>query len=78
MSDGIDDDVRKMVVRQPVQHFATGSLPGDDTGRLEDFQMLADQRLWYAERIDEFVHAALGLAQLEHDSDPYGRGERTQ
>ena len=40
--------------------------------------MLADQRLRHAERVDQFVHAALRLAQLQHDGDPHRRGQRAQ
>ena len=78
MGDGVDDNVRKVVVNQPVQHFAAGSLPGYHTCRLEDFQMLADQRLWHAQCIHQFMDAALGFAQLQHDRDPYGCGQRAQ
>src|SRR3954469_14037323 len=39
----VDDDMGEVMVGQSVQHFAAGSLPGDHTGGLEDFQMLADQ-----------------------------------
>ena len=31
-----------------------------------------------AERVDEFVHAARRLAQLQHDRDPHRRGQRAQ
>ena len=48
VGDRVDDDVREVVVGEPVQHFAAGSLPGDHARRLEDLQMLADQRLWHA------------------------------
>ena len=78
MRDRVDDDVREVVVGKPVQHFAAGSLSGDHTGRLEDLQMLADQRLRHAQRVDQFVHAALGFAQLQHDGDPHRRGQRAQ
>ena len=40
--------------------------------------MLADQRLRHAERVDEFVHAARGFAQLQHDRDADRRGQRAQ
>ena len=48
----------EVVVDEAVQHFPSGPLAGDHPGRLEDPQVLADQRLRYAERVDEFVHAA--------------------
>ena len=40
--------------------------------------MLADQRLRHAERVDQLVHAALGLVQLQHDRDPDRCGQRAQ
>ena len=78
VGDRVDDDVRKVVVGKPVEDFAAGALPGDHTRRLEDLQMLADQRLWHAEGVDQFMHAALGFAQLQHDGDPHRRGQRAQ
>src|SRR6202008_4678058 len=78
MRDGVDDDVRKVVVNQSIEHFATGTLPGHNARRLEDLQMLADQRLWHAERVDQFVHAAVGLAQLQHNGDTHGCGQRAK
>ena len=75
---GVDDDVRQVVVGQPVEHFAAGPLAGDHARGLENLQVLADQRLWHAQRVDQFVHAALGLVQLQHDGDPHRRGQRAQ
>ncbi len=40
--------------------------------------MLADQWLRHAQRVDQFVDAALGLAQLQHDGDTHRRGQRAQ
>ncbi len=78
MRDGIDHDVRQVVIDQPVEHFAAGSLPGDHARGLEDLQVLADQRLRHAERVDQLMHAALGHVQLQHDGDPHRRGQRAQ
>ena len=40
--------------------------------------MLADQRLWHAQCIHQFMDAALGFAQLQHNGDSYGCSQRTQ
>lgn len=40
--------------------------------------MLADQGLWDVERVDQLVHTALRLLQLQNDRDPQRRGERPQ
>ena len=66
------------MVGQPVKNLAAGPLPGDDARRLEDLQMLADQRLRRAESVDQFVHATVGLAQLQHDGDPHRCGQGAQ
>jgi hypothetical protein len=50
--DGVDDDVREVVVGKPIEHFAAGSLSGDHTSRFENLQMLADQRLRHAQSVD--------------------------
>jgi hypothetical protein len=78
VGDRVDNDVRQVVVGQPIEHFAAGPLAGNDTRRLEDFQVLADQRLRDTQRVDKFVHAALGFAQLQDDRDPHRRGQRAQ
>ena len=78
VGDGGDHDVGEVVVDQAVEHLAAGALACDDARGLEDAQVLADQRLRHAERVDEFVHAARRLAQLQHDRDPDGRGQRAQ
>ena len=59
-------------------HLAAGALAGDHAGGLEDAQVLADQRLRHLERVDEFVHAARRLAQLQHDRDAHRCGQRAQ
>ncbi len=78
MRDRVDDDVRQVMVDQPIEDLATRPFTGDHARRLEDFQMLAHQRLWYAERVDQFVHAALRLAQLQHDGDAHRCGQGAQ
>ena len=40
--------------------------------------MLADQWLRHRERVDEFMHAARRLTQLQHDRDSHRRGQGTQ
>ena len=78
MAQRVKHDVSQVLVDQAVQHFAAGTFTGNHPGGLEDSQMLADQRLWHAEGVDDLVHAALGLEQLEDDRDPHGRGEGPQ
>lgn len=70
--------MREVVVSKSVQHFSARSLPGDHARRLEDLQMLADQRLGHVQCVDQFVHAALRFTQLQHDGDPHRCGQRTQ
>src|SRR6516225_9475030 len=60
--DGVDHDMRQVMIGQPVEHLAAGPLAGDHARRLEDLEMLADQRLRHAQRVDQFVDAALRLA----------------
>ena len=52
--------------------------PLHDARRLEHPQVLADQGLGHGQRVDEVVHAARRLAQLQHDRDPHGSGQRAQ
>ena len=73
-----DHDVREVVIDEAVEHLTAGPLAGHDARGLEDAQVLAHQRLRHAERVDEFVHAARRLAQLQHDRDPHRRGQRAQ
>ena len=40
--------------------------------------MLADQGLGHVEGVDELVHAALRLPQLQHDRDAHRRRQRAQ
>ncbi|ETW22471.1 hypothetical protein MGAST_19850 [Mycobacterium gastri 'Wayne'] len=78
MGDRVDDDMRKVMVGKPVQHFTARPLSGDDSRCLEDLQMLTDQWLRYTQRIDEFMHTTLRFAQLQHDGDAYRCGQRAQ
>lgn len=73
-----EDDVGEVVIDEAVHHFASRPLARDDARGFEDSQMLADQRLRYRERVDEFVDAARRLAQLQDDRDADRRGQRTQ
>ena len=41
-------------------------------------KVLADQRLRHSEGIDELVNAARRLAKLQHERNPYRRGERAE
>ena len=68
----------QVVVDKPVHHLAAGALTGDDAGSLEDAQVLTDQGLRYRQRVDEFVHAAGRLVQLQHDRDAHRGGQRAQ
>ncbi|BBX52982.1 hypothetical protein MPOR_40080 [Mycolicibacterium poriferae] len=40
--------------------------------------MLADQGLGQAQRVDQFVHASGGFAQLQHDGDAHRRSQGSQ
>ena len=56
--DGVDHDVRQVVVDQRVHDLPAAALAAHDPRRLEHPQVLADQGLGTAERVDEIVHAA--------------------
>src|SRR5262249_44066075 len=73
-----DDDVGQGVVHPAGHHFAPRPPACGDTGRLEDAQVLADQGLRHRQRVDEFMHTARRLTQLQHDRDPNRRGQRTK
>jgi hypothetical protein len=64
-----------MVVHEAVVHLAPGPLTCDHPGGLQDSQMLTDQGLRHLERVHQFVHAARGLMQLQHDRDADRRRE---
>lgn len=78
MRDGVHHDVREVMIGEPVQHLAPGPLSGNHARRLEDLQVLADQRLGHAERVHQLVHAAMRLAQLQDDGDAHRRRQRPQ
>jgi len=70
--------VCEVVVDEAVEHLTAGPLARHDTRGLEDAKVLAHQRLRYTERVDELVHAARPLTQLQHDRYPHGRGQSAQ
>jgi hypothetical protein len=78
MGDSVDDDVGEMIIRESVQDLASGPVSANDTGGLQDTQMLTDQRLSDAECSHELVHAPRRFSQLEDDRDPDRRRQRTQ
>lgn len=61
MCDSVDDDVSEVVVDESVENFTSVALALNNSGGLEDAEMLADQRLGNPECTDQFVDAALGF-----------------
>ena len=57
MCDGIPDDVGRMNVCQLVDNLATSAARSDQPASPKHAQVLADQRLRCANRVDEFVDA---------------------
>ena len=74
----VEHDIGQVVVDEPVHAPRAGAFTGDDAGGLEDAQVLADQWLRYLQRVDQFVHAARRLVQLQHDRDAHGGGQGAQ
>lgn len=69
MPDRIGDDVSHVLVRQVVDHFTTLP-PGVDEPCASQYpQVLRHQRLTHLERVDQLVHAARPVAQLDEDSE---------
>lgn len=78
VDDRVHDDVRQVLVHQPVHDLTPVALTVHHARGLEHPQVLADQRLRHAERFDQLVHAPLRLLQLQDDGDPHRSGERAQ
>jgi len=70
--------VADVLVGQRVLHFAAAPRSTDHTGGPQHAQMLGDQRLGGAERLDELMHATGAHAQLGDDRDAQRGRERAQ
>jgi hypothetical protein len=78
VADGVENDVRDMLVDDRVLDLARDAARRDDAVGAKHPQVLGDKRLADAECIDEFVHFLTAVGQLPHDSQAHRRGERLE
>jgi hypothetical protein len=75
---GIAHDVDDVVVAEEVRDLATPAAGPHELFGLQHTEVLGDEWLRESEGVDQVVHAALAVSELEHDGDAVRVGQRPQ
>jgi hypothetical protein len=78
VGDGVGDDVGDVLVGEGVPDLPTAALTAYHPGRPQDPQVLGDQGLADAERVDQLMHAALAAAQFGDQGDAQRGGQGSE
>jgi hypothetical protein len=78
MCQRIAHDVDDVVVTQEVRDLATAAAGPHQLLGLEHPEVLGYEGLRESEGVDQLVHAALAVSELEHDGDAVRVGQRPQ
>ena len=78
VTDCVAGDVRHVFVGEVVNDFPTAPLPHDKSRPPQDAEVLRDERLRHAERVDELMNARRRRLEPPDNAQTQGMGERSQ
>ena len=78
VTDRVAGNVRHVFVGEGVHDLPAAPLPHDKPRRPQDAEVLRDERLRHAERVDELMNARGRRLELPDNAQPQGLRERSE